>query len=115
YAGVQEAFGHLQQQDVSKAVEGWGVGTGTYAGLHQAGPGPVVELPVGDLSGRTRRWSPISGVHRQRHQVLFTPQTLLPRRPQHEPPVMVIPLAARYRHADLRLLGPRRSRQGMST
>src|ERR1700760_3495709 len=49
-AGVEQALDHLQDQDVAEAVEALGAGAmgSADAGLDQAGPGPVVELAVGD-------------------------------------------------------------------
>src|SRR5690242_9032239 len=63
-AGVEQALDHLEHADVAEAVEALGAGSvrRAHAGLHQAGPGPVVELTVGDPGGGAGRGAPVADI-----------------------------------------------------
>src|SRR5262249_56364359 len=63
-ARVQQALDHLQHADVAEAVEALGPGSvrRPHARLHQAGPGPVVELAVGNPGGGAGRGPPVADI-----------------------------------------------------
>lgn len=77
-ARVQKTFDDLQDEDVAEAVQSLGPGSlgGPYRREHQFGPGPVVELPVGDPGRRARRGAAVSDALGQRRRLLVEQQTL---------------------------------------
>ena len=116
-AGVEQALDHLEHQDVAEAVEPLAAraGRAADAGLDQAGPGPVVELAVGDAGGRAGGRPAVAHVLGQLRQVVGEQQALLagPRAGTLLGGPVAAGRAARrgVAHADLRLTprgeGPR--------
>src|SRR5688572_14287586 len=72
YASVQQPLDHLEDQDVTEAVEPLRSRAGGTAdcGLHQTGPGPVVQLAVRDACGLAGGGTPVACIFVQHRKVL---------------------------------------------
>src|SRR5215211_5774135 len=81
-AGIDKPLDHLQDQDVSEAVEALGTGSRRTPDLRndQAGTRPIVKLSVGDSGGAARDRPAESHVSWQRRKVAFEEQPLRVRR-----------------------------------
>jgi hypothetical protein len=81
-AGVEQPFDNLEHEDVAEAVEPLRArpGRAPHRRLHQAGPGPVVELAVRDAGGPAGRRPAVADVLAQLRQVVVEEQALGGRR-----------------------------------